>query len=312
MNDQEKLLWAIIRKNPADVQAALLAGADPQFHYPIVEFVGENVTPLYIAVSRSSDEIADIFLPKKIDAPMEVFGDPARPNFVGNTIFHEAAVKGRTYIIKKLVEAGADIHTSVHGGETALHWAVMTDRIDSANTLLELGADPNAGKPGMFGLIKNNEHHDELAQTLIDAGIDVKAKDAKGRASTDFNMPMHRAASQHLRELADKLGRIGNDMPQQVLVENGKPTILLNHILGAHRLNDVFKLGRWKGREQEAFDTYDAIKNAVTAHYRADMRAVDMSALAESTLGSPKKSAVERFTRSAKSRADKPYDGGIG
>lgn len=53
-----------------------------------------------------------------------------------------ASSDGDTEMVSFLVENGADLSIADEHGWTALHWAVVSEELESVKTLLELGADP--------------------------------------------------------------------------------------------------------------------------------------------------------------------------
>ena len=63
----------------------------------------------------------------------------------GFTALMWAARNGNEAMVRRLVEAGADVNVTNGDGATAMMLAIVNDRFDMAATLLELGADANDG-----------------------------------------------------------------------------------------------------------------------------------------------------------------------
>ena len=90
----------------------------------------------------------------------------------GLTALHHAADQGNNAICKLLLNAGADIDSTA-GGCTPLLHAVMAKRQLTIGYLLDRGADPEAGKPGMRPIDYAN---DEDARELLEYHLHVRAK----------------------------------------------------------------------------------------------------------------------------------------
>jgi hypothetical protein len=93
-----------------------------------------------------------------------------------------AARDGETDTVRKLLEAGADVHAKDASGLTALMWAFRRRRYDIRGMLLDAGADVNAkdvsGLTTLMWAVQSGEA--VLVHTLLQAGADVNAKDNNG------------------------------------------------------------------------------------------------------------------------------------
>jgi len=95
---------------------------------------------------------------------------------------HEAARKGDTQVIQKLVAKGADVNGRDMLNMTPLHWAAWWGRTEAVRVLLAHGANPNSwvkesGTPLHFAATHGRE---ETAQLLIEAGANINATDEYG------------------------------------------------------------------------------------------------------------------------------------
>jgi len=92
----------------------------------------------------------------------------------GSNALHQAAINGRTEMVKFLLEKGLDIHSRLLDGKTALHAACMIeDYKDTVKLLLEKGIDPTIkNKEGKTALMLAIEKGlQENIKVLKDAGI---------------------------------------------------------------------------------------------------------------------------------------------
>lgn len=92
-------------------------------------------------------------------------------------------------VIKRLLEAGADVNKVTDGGNTPLQEAAIQGNVDIVNLLLAAGADVNfkneySETALMVASLKNG--NPEVVQILIDAGADVNAVDIDGSSALDL------------------------------------------------------------------------------------------------------------------------------
>lgn len=95
----------------------------------------------------------------------------------GTVPLHEAARKGDTAEVKRLLEAGADVQIRDADGETALHEAASYGRLDAVTVLLHAGAVVNAKDDnGYTPLHRAAENgHIEIVTRLLQAGAAIEA-----------------------------------------------------------------------------------------------------------------------------------------
>jgi ankyrin repeat protein len=77
-------------------------------------------------------------------------------------------------VIRTLADAGVSVHARNGAGETALHWAVDWRAEHAVNTLLDMGADPNAvderGNTPLHKIKADCDQRDEYALAHAAAG----------------------------------------------------------------------------------------------------------------------------------------------
>ena len=97
----------------------------------------------------------------------------------------DAACKGNTVTIRKLIAAGADPNYRNEQVNTPLMWAVTHRHLDAALVLLESGADVN-GQDDLGGtaLIVAASNGDlPMLEMLLRAGADVRVADHDGNTA---------------------------------------------------------------------------------------------------------------------------------
>ena len=107
------------------------------------------------------------------------------------TALHAAAERSRIKVLKRLIEAGANVNVKDYLEVTPLHWAAVRGPREVVTALLEAGADPNAycvqhhtplGAAAGAGNL-------EIARALIEAGADVNG----GKLMTPLMLAARRA-----------------------------------------------------------------------------------------------------------------------
>lgn len=157
------LLAAVQASDPEAVAQALGAGASPELR------TGAGIPVLAVAADAGDGEVVELLLESgaSVDAP-----DP-----IGFTPLIYGARAGRDGVVRRLVAAGADPgHAAQVGGMgmTALHMAAARGRTQVVRTLLELGVPvdaPNArGETPLVWAL--TEGHPETGLVLLAAGAD--------------------------------------------------------------------------------------------------------------------------------------------
>ncbi len=190
------------------VEALLKAGASPN---TLTTERGETVL---MTASRTGNVAAvKTLLDQGADAN-------AKESFRGQTSLMWAAAENHPDVVKLLLAHGADPKVLSsdrdttppklmagtpaapisRGGLTALIFAARQGSIESAEALIQAGADINQGDadgntPLLIAILNN---HDDLAQVLIDKGANVNAANKDGRT------PLFTAADQHDVDWSDR------------------------------------------------------------------------------------------------------------
>jgi len=193
------LQLAAINGSPEMLSVLLEAGADPNAVVSVT-----NDTPLMLAAKTGVAEAVEVLIEHGADVnTMETWGR--------TTPLMWASAEGHNEVVALLLDAGADVHARTifvppdttrgfegtaprdrqerevgpvqhaSGELTSLHLTVRNGHHDTAELLLDAGADVNAlvadGKNAL-GLAIFNGHY-ELASMLIDRGSDVNQADAR-------------------------------------------------------------------------------------------------------------------------------------
>ncbi len=126
------LHWAASNRDPGLAGVLLAAGADVGAGTRIGHY-----TPLHVAAQAGAGEVVEILLGAGADPEMPLTaGGGARP-------LHLAGASGDARSVAALVAAGADVDaTEESWGQTALIFAASKGRTAVVRTLLEAGADP--------------------------------------------------------------------------------------------------------------------------------------------------------------------------
>jgi ankyrin repeat protein len=166
----QDLLHAASNDNLQGVQDALEAGAD-------VNTVDNNGYPALIWAAHYGN-VPMIKLLLKKGAHID------QQNYMKETALIRAAVFGnKKEVIEILLKNGADVNIENKYGQTALWEAVNHKQKGSLDVLLEysdLQGKPDEYKHALLGVALLQEYY-EIADCLLENGIDVNVKDEKGR-----------------------------------------------------------------------------------------------------------------------------------
>ncbi len=154
----------------------------------------DGYTALHIAALRGADDVAEALLQRG--------ADPNRRTTKGNGPLESAAYGGNSALMKRLVDAGANVSTT--GAGLALASAIRRKHFDAALVLIVAGADPNASDDMMGSVleqaIKAGASAD-LITALIRAGADVNG--------IGFYRPLAAAIGEERLDVLDLLLEMG-------------------------------------------------------------------------------------------------------
>ena len=196
---EEELVRAVKEGAAAKVNELLSEGVDPNLRDEREGYT--NVTPLMYAAEKGDVAMIEALLNGGADVKVkDRFVMPSEGG--GETALFYAVRSGNVEAIRALVRAGAAVNAKARG-YTALTIAVEQKRRDLIDTLLELGADPNAG-----GSLEDAVREDnvEFARVLLESGANPN------KASRDFGTtPLMEAARRGQLEICRTLLHHGAD-----------------------------------------------------------------------------------------------------
>ena len=157
------LFDAVTRNNAAAVQQALRNGAN----------VHRANSCLMLACDRGYNDIVRILLNKSADAPWS--------NDTGSTVMIAALNGGHVSIVEELIDHDKDfLEIADESGLTPLHTAILMERLEIVQLLLDRGANTNAttkrGSTALFLACREGANM-ELVRRLLAAGVDVDFRD---------------------------------------------------------------------------------------------------------------------------------------
>ena len=171
-------LWMSAQEGHTEVVKLLLdKGADVQVKNP-----ADEGTPLSIAAQNGHAEIVALLVDKGADINARLPANDLTPLFI-------AAQNGHSESVKHLLGKGADTEVCGEDGATALYVALEQDHADAARLLLEHHANPKvkfANTSWTCLHVASKQGYDDIAETLIQAGVDINAKGYKGQTALNF------------------------------------------------------------------------------------------------------------------------------
>jgi ankyrin repeat protein len=146
-----------------------------------------------------------------------------------NTVLHRAAAWGDQDMVRKLIAAGANIHSMTPKGTTPLHKAARAGCPDIVKILLEYGANVNLcnykGKTAL--IIAARRGHTDTIMMLVEAGADVNLLH-KDILSISFEMNQMKSTEIFPRENAN------------ITIDGGGRTAL--HVAAGYGHQDIVKM----------------------------------------------------------------------
>lgn len=145
----------------------------------------DGESSLHLAIEYCGDWLAIVRLLLRYGADINC------KDFINNfTPLHVAAYcKGRVDVIKELINAGADVNATTKDGRNSLHLAAELGDVDNVRILIERGVNVKhrenvAGYTALHLAV--NKTRANLIGQLVDAGVDVDAKDDDGKTPLHF------------------------------------------------------------------------------------------------------------------------------
>ena len=142
---------------------------------------GTGSTPLHGAASSGLEP------QKKVQILLAAGAEPNAEDSSGKTPLHICSDKQVGAI---LLEGGANIRSAAQTGSTPLHSAVLHERTEMVEYLLDRGADPNAndvrGNTALHVVAQYSGRGGlDMAKLLIEAGADPRARNHRGQSPID-------------------------------------------------------------------------------------------------------------------------------
>lgn len=175
----------------------------------------------------------------------------------GDSALSNAACCGNTDTVRLLVEKGADVNAVYKNGWTALMMAAQSQNTDTVRLLIEKGADVNARRANGDTPLLKAAGHSATARLLVEKGADVNAKDDGGW--TVLMGAAHSGQTDFVRFLIDEKG-----VDVNAKMKDG--TTVLMHA-AAEGETDTARLLIEKGADINAKD-----KNGITALDKANRK----------------------------------------
>jgi ankyrin repeat protein len=127
-NGRTPLMMAVDFENFEAARALILRGANINLAN------SEGTVPIQIAVKKGSSDLVDLFIAKK--ANLNVVEERT-----GKTMLHEAALRGNSSIVSKLLAAGVPKDAKDKNGYTALSYALKYGNKTTADVLKQAGVE---------------------------------------------------------------------------------------------------------------------------------------------------------------------------
>ena len=135
--DAPILDFAAFMGDPLVVRYLLKAGADPNYD-------DRGTTPLLSAVMGFGEDKLWVARELLIAGADVNRGRESGEDGDGGTPLHKAVMSEKPELVQLLLDAGADVSVLAYGGLTPLHFAAMNDNCTIINMLLSAGADKSA------------------------------------------------------------------------------------------------------------------------------------------------------------------------
>ena len=208
LTDADRMLDACYIGDVETLRALIESGVDVNVRYP-----GSGGTALREAVTWKGDSSHSVPIERHaavIEFLLENGADPNIADEQGDTPLHCAALKADKFLVRRLLDAGADPNAKKnvygsHVGDAPLHSACMLEKKDSAacvQMLIQAGARVNVrdemGKtPLYWAVLVMRKDPDTLVKVLLRAGADIdmvrQGRGFSSRANLDLITAVEKA-----------------------------------------------------------------------------------------------------------------------
>lgn len=185
------LAQAVLAGDPADVRAALAAGASPSAVDPVI---GHSALHLAVAEGGPRDAaILGLLLARKPDLDAEDTQAMATPLMTALVVTQQGPFASierskATVLVDRLLKAGANPNRAASGGDSPLLVAVGMNNLEAVKLLLARGANPaarNGGKASALQLARSSGRSAEMLEALRAAAPPVVAARGAGATTED-------------------------------------------------------------------------------------------------------------------------------
>lgn len=167
----DEILFAAQQNRTADVIELLRRGMDVNTS----DRTGDTL--VMIAARNGNNELLDFLLRNRANT--------SKQNKYGDSPIMAATMQGHVDTVKRLLDAGADIHNK---GWNALHYAAYSGQAEIARLLISHKADLDARAPnGQTALmLAATAGHLEMVKLLVDADADMDLEDSEGSTAIEL------------------------------------------------------------------------------------------------------------------------------
>ncbi|WP_264686246.1 MULTISPECIES: ankyrin repeat domain-containing protein [Wolbachia] len=129
----------------------------------------------------------------------------------GNTPLHLAVLADKLQVVEKLIEGGADVNAKNNHGATPLHWAALNQNVNIVEKLIEKGANVNEKNKYDNVPLHYAAGYGSLSviEKLIEKGADINAKSSNG------DTPLHLATKNSHLDVLEKLIKEGANVNER-------------------------------------------------------------------------------------------------
>ncbi|KAH5423318.1 hypothetical protein HBI23_244610 [Parastagonospora nodorum] len=167
------LFFAVLREHAEMVADLLRRGADPNSK----DFVSQ--TPLHIACATDCQSVVVSLLERGADTnAYSMAKDSVWGSLEAGSLLDDDRTQGEDDSLR---------NNKAHTTGTAIHFAAEYNQYQYINLLIKYGSKVSAvdgrGQTALHRVVRIEPHHTESTKALLDAGIDILAKDDRGRTA---------------------------------------------------------------------------------------------------------------------------------